>query len=101
MQQCLLEGGYLRTDSDLCKNAISMTTEQIELILVDLFKSHFSVDFVNTSWNFFDIGINSIELIEICEHLSKRLNKEINIITFYEFPTISTVAQALSIELGY
>jgi acyl carrier protein len=72
-----------------------MLIKSIESLLIDIFKNRFTLETIDPSWNFFDLGINSIELSQICIELSKALNKEINILVFYEFPTISSVAKEL------
>jgi acyl carrier protein len=70
--------------------------DEVKVVLVDLFKHYFSVDTINTDINFFDMGITSVELLGICNELSKRLNKEINIIMLYEYPTISLLSKELA-----
>ena len=72
-----------------------MLIKSIESLLIDIFKNRFTLETIDPSWNFFGLGINSIELSQICIELSKALNKEINILVFYEFPTISSVAKEL------
>lgn len=71
-------------------------SDETKVILIDLFKRYFSVDTINTDINFFDMGITSVELLGICNELSKRLNKEINIIMLYEHPTISLLSKELA-----
>lgn len=71
-------------------------TDSVDSILIDLFKQNFSIDSVDPSWNFFELGINSVELSQICIELSKKLNQEIDILMFYEFPTIASIAKAIS-----
>lgn len=73
-----------------------MTAYKIDTILINLFKQFFAIDTINTDINFFDMGITSVELLGICNELSKRLNKEINIIMLYEHPTISLLSKELA-----
>ena len=70
--------------------------DEVKIILVDSFRHYFSMDTIHTDMNFFDMGITSVELLGICNELSKRLHREINIIMLYEYPTISLLSKELA-----
>jgi acyl carrier protein len=48
--------------------------------------------------NFFDLGGDSIKVIRVSGQLKKILNREIPITTFFEYPTIHSLAEFLTLQ---
>jgi acyl carrier protein len=73
-----------------------MKTLSMETKIIDIFKIHTGVEMIDIERNFFDLGVNSFELSMIGKDISKQLNKNINILSFYEFPTIRLLSEKLA-----
>lgn len=56
--------------------------------LETLFRSYCMVSTIDEEANFFDLGIQSIELTQIATKLSELLNQNISILLFYEYPNL-------------
>lgn len=67
----------------------------MESLLVDIFKNYFEVEDIDINANFFDFGINSIELGNICKNLSVKMKKKIDLLLFFEFPSIYLLSKEL------
>jgi amino acid adenylation domain-containing protein len=50
---------------------------------------------ISTSENFFDLGGTSLRLIEAHERIQRELNREIEIVRFFEHPTVADIARFL------
>jgi acyl carrier protein len=81
--------------TDLPRGAYLMNKVPAQSILADAFKNFFKINEIDNDTNFFDFGINSIELSAICSDLALGMNMDISILLFYEFPTIRLLAEHL------
>ena len=72
--------------------------EKDEMISV-LWQEVLQVYRVGINDNFFDLGGNSLKMIELNNKLNKLLNKEISLITLFRYPNIKTFVNYLSSEL--
>ena len=63
-----------------------------ETILLDIWKSILRIDEIGTTDNFFNVGGNSILVIQVASQIQKKLNINIEVIKLFEYPTISTLA---------
>jgi amino acid adenylation domain-containing protein len=67
----------------------------VEKQVADIWKEVLGVDRVSIYESFFELGGNSIKLIEVNNRLKEILNRDIPIITMFRFPTVSAIAQFL------
>jgi acyl transferase domain-containing protein/acyl carrier protein len=62
-----------------------------EKMLAELWQQHLGIEQIGIHDNFFDLGANSLDIIQVNNQLKKIINKEISVVTFYTYPTISTL----------
>ncbi|MDP3705055.1 MAG: amino acid adenylation domain-containing protein [Legionellaceae bacterium] len=77
--------------SDGIKNSTLMLNKYEEII-ADLIQNFLQRTDVDPESNFFDLGINSILLIDLATTLTRTLNQEISAVSLFEHPTIRTFA---------
>ncbi len=70
--------------------------DEVEEIIIGIWKEFYSVDTVNVNENFFDLGATSLHIIQIHERLINRLEKQISIGVMFEYPSIRSLARYLS-----
>lgn len=70
--------------------------DEVEEIIIGIWKEFYSVDTVNVNENFFDLGATSLHIIQIHERLINRLEKHISIGVMFEYPSIRSLARYLS-----
>lgn len=70
-----------------------MQITDINWILLELFQRHCLVNKMDQNANFFDLGIQSLELIHIASNLSQLIGKEVSILWFYEYPNLSLLSK--------
>jgi aryl carrier-like protein len=71
-------------------------TNEIEKIVANTWKDILQLDKVGIDDNFFDLGGNSINIIHVNSRLKQELQKDIAIVTLFEYPTIRTFLQYLA-----
>jgi len=67
-----------------------------EKIIVDIWKSILNVDNIHPNDNFFDIGGNSLNTIQVVSAIKKRLGKEIQIVDLFKYTTAKSLARFIS-----
>jgi len=70
--------------------------KEIEKIITDIWLDFYRVERVEKDDNFFDLGANSLDLIQIHTKLIKTLGKHISFDVMFEYPTIRKLADFLS-----
>jgi acyl transferase domain-containing protein/acyl carrier protein len=76
---------------------------EIEKQLAEIWQEHLGIEKVGIYDNFFDLGANSMDILQINKKIMKILQKEIPVVTFYTYPTIESLTQHLSQgeEIGF
>ncbi len=69
---------------------------KVEQMIASLWREVLSVERISIHDNFFDLGGNSLMMVEIYNKLREALNREISLIEMFKNPTISTLAAHLS-----
>ncbi|PUA26609.1 MAG: hypothetical protein B0W54_22975 [Cellvibrio sp. 79] len=69
------------------KGEVMVTTESIEQQVIKIWKAHFNQDDINVETDFFSLG-DSIDAIQILEHINKTLNIKLASGALMDFPTI-------------
>ncbi len=67
----------------------------LERKIVELWRQVLKLEQVGVNDNFFDLGGNSLSIIELNSRLKDSLGKEIPIVTMFTYPTIGTLARNL------
>jgi acyl carrier protein len=76
-------------------------TSQLEKQLADILKEVLRIDKVGINDNFFDIGGNSLNLVQVNSKLKEVLGKDIPIVNMFQYPTIRTLCSHMArIEKG-
>lgn len=88
---------------DATERLTTRSSQQIALAENDLEKSIAEIwgEFLGLSEpsmtdNFFDLGGHSMMMIQVCNRLRERLNRDVPVLMMFQFPTIRALAQALS-----
>lgn len=69
---------------------------ELETLIAGLFSSSLGLEAVGVRDNFFDLGANSMTLVQISIELKSRLNKEISVVNLFQHPTIESLARFLT-----
>ena len=75
---------------------VSQPSSQTEADVLDIWKETLNLSSIGMNDNFFNIGGNSILLIQIATKVQKKYNIELEVVKLFEYPTISTFASFLS-----
>lgn len=70
-------------------------SSDLEHKLVGIYRSLLQIDKVGIDDNFFDLGGNSLSSIQLVENIKKELNLVVPVVTLFEYPTISALANYL------
>ena len=73
-------------------------TNQTERMIAVAFANVLGVEQVSRDGNFFDLGAHSMSIITVHRQLQQEHGVELSIITFYEYPTVASLAMHLSSE---
>ncbi|MDZ8092002.1 MAG: SDR family NAD(P)-dependent oxidoreductase [Nostoc sp. DedQUE05] len=78
------------------QNEYVPSSNNVEQIVATTWQKVLGIEKIGIYDNFFDLGGSSLIGVEIISHLQKELNAHIPIISIYERPTISSLAEFLS-----
>ncbi|GAB1545496.1 hypothetical protein NUACC21_81720 [Scytonema sp. NUACC21] len=84
-----------KIDLDKKVNYVAPSTK-IELILTEIVQEVLQVERVGIHDNFFDLGANSIHIVQIHNKLQKTFNRDISIVEIFQYSTLISLAQFLS-----
>jgi amino acid adenylation domain-containing protein len=70
-------------------------TENLEAKIAAIWRAVLKQDDLDPRQNFFDLGGDSLRLIEVHSHLRKHLGAKISITDLFEYPTINAIAQRI------
>jgi acyl transferase domain-containing protein/acyl carrier protein len=71
---------------------------EIEKKLAGLFEKFMGIKDIGIHDNFFELGANSLMMVQLNSRLEKAIAREVSIVTLYAHPTIKTLSQYLSEE---
>jgi amino acid adenylation domain-containing protein len=77
---------------------VAPATEK-EKLVADIWKDVLNTDQVGIRDNFFDIGGNSLGIIQVNERLKELFKQDIPVLALFEYPTISSIIQYLEKNL--
>jgi acyl carrier protein len=69
---------------------------EIELTIAAALQDVLKVEKVSTNHNFFDLGGNSIHIVQVYNRLRVMLNRDFPLVAVFENPTIKSLAQYLA-----
>ena len=73
---------------------------ELEAELADIWRSILNTPRVGVHDNFFEMGGNSLQLVQIHKIMQDRLKREIGIVDLFQYPTIDTLAAMLTGQAG-
>ena len=73
-------------------------TNKIEAVITTLFSELLNESHISTDHNFFDLGVDSLMVVEACAQLNRRIpiKKKIEEIDFFTHPTIKLLAKYIA-----
>jgi amino acid adenylation domain-containing protein len=79
-------------------NNIQQPANKIEAIIATLFNELLNESNISTDYNFFDLGLDSLMVVDACAQLNLRINikKKIEEIDFFTHPTIKLLAKYIT-----
>lgn len=75
-------------------------SSELEAELVDIWRSILGTPRIGVHDNFFEMGGNSLHLVQIHRILQDRLRREIGIVDLFQYPTIAALARMLNGQAG-
>ena len=75
---------------------ISQPKSETEKEILEIWKETLNLSAISTSDNFFNIGGNSILLIQVATRVQKKYNIELEVVKLFEYPTISSFSSFLT-----
>lgn len=88
-----LDKENLLKQCEIEQTSIEFSESQIEKTLQNIWGKLFSKKNISSEINFFDIGGNSIVLIQLVSAINDKLEIDLDIIKVFEFPTISLLSK--------
>jgi acyl carrier protein len=70
----------------------------IERSIANVWRETLHLDIVALDDNFFDLGGNSIKIIQVSKQLQEELTRDIPVVILFKYPTIASLAEYLSQE---
>src|SRR5262245_10442403 len=68
----------------------------VERLIAEVWQGILHVDRVGTHDNFFDLGANSLLMVQAHSHLRACLNSNLSLVDLFRYPTVSALAAHLS-----
>ncbi len=87
---------YLDHNTDVVLEQTNQETINYEKKVKDLWCKLFNKSNINPEVNFFDLGGNSLMLVQMGLQLKKEFNLELDMLTLVEFPTIRSLGKYIS-----
>jgi amino acid adenylation domain-containing protein len=69
---------------------------ELEHKVAEVWKTLLKLEEVGVQDNFFDVGGNSLKIIQLCSRLKETLNREIPVVTIFRYPTIQGFVEYLT-----
>ena len=69
---------------------------QLEQAIASIWQQLLGIDKVGVADNFFDLGGNSVQIVQVHTKLKEQLKKEIPVTTLFQYPTIASLVKYLS-----
>ncbi len=66
-------------------------TDEKEVAMATLFKEMLHVERVGVEDNFFELGATSFEIVQVANHLSQEMGREIPVVKLFEYPYIAAL----------
>ncbi|MDJ0795565.1 MAG: amino acid adenylation domain-containing protein [Calothrix sp. MO_167.B12] len=77
-------------------SVVAQPNTQVEKTLKEIIQEVLQIDKIGIHDNFFDLGANSIHIVQIHNKLQNTFNQEIPIIEIFQYSTLNSLAQYLS-----
>ena len=77
------------------KTTLVLATKELEKKIAEIWQDLLQLEIVGTQDNFYELGGNSLLLIQLNRQLKKTLNLDIPIVKLFQYPTISSLTEYL------
>ncbi len=77
------------------KTTLVLATQELEKKIAEIWQDLLQLEIVGTQDNFYELGGNSLLLIQLNRQLKQRLNLDIPVVKLFQYPTISSLTQHL------
>lgn len=71
---------------------------EMEISIAALWKEILQIEKVGIDDNFFDLGGNSLQIVQVSSRLQEMLGREVPVVTLFRYPTIRTLVQSINEE---
>jgi acyl transferase domain-containing protein/acyl carrier protein len=71
-----------------------------EELIAGIMQEFLGLDMVGRNDNFFDLGITSLDIVQLNRQLKEQLNRDISVVVWFEYSTISSLAAYLDEDAG-
>jgi acyl transferase domain-containing protein len=75
---------------------VNVPQNELEILIADLWKNYLGIDTISVFDNFFDLGANSVAIIQVTNKIKEKVGKDLPVVTMYIHPTIRELAKYLS-----
>jgi acyl carrier protein len=83
---------------ETCTDAGELPRSELERMITQAWTEALGVEQVGLNRNFFDLGAHSLMVAEVHIELQQKLGREISIVDFFQFPTVSALAAHIAGE---
>jgi amino acid adenylation domain-containing protein len=73
-------------------------TNELEALIASIWKSVLLIDRVGINDNFFDLGGNSLNIVQVNNRLKEELKRDIPIVSLFQYPTVHSLGKYLRQE---
>ncbi len=73
-----------------------MKLNEVRALFSELAQQHWMLNTIDEHTNFFDLGITSAELTTLCTQLGRRINLDVSIFLFYQYPTFNLLTEKIT-----
>ncbi|MDF5737287.1 MULTISPECIES: non-ribosomal peptide synthetase [unclassified Nostoc] len=81
-------------------SSLEMPQTKAEQLIADVWQKNLQIEKVALDDNFFDLGGNSLRLVQVREQLQTIFTKELSIIEMFQYPTVRALGQYLNGQLS-
>jgi acyl carrier protein len=66
---------------------------QLERLVVDTWQDYLGYDKIGINDNLFELGVGSLDIVQVNSRLKKHLGREIQVVVMFEYPTIASLVK--------
>lgn len=82
-------------DTDVAVAEMTVAENDLERIISEHVQRVLEEEQISVTGNFFDLGANSVHMVQLARQLSEHLAQKISVVDFFQYPTIRALAHAI------